>query len=566
MVIKNFNLFLIRENLDSARKFLDRTLLDQSEVAQKLYRRTFDRIIKKLGQKLGWALLFTRFYFEHKIEISRLFSDENTPQIGSLYDRLLSINPGDLPNQLDEYPKFSNGFERLSDDIRSLEERATVKDFIQNLPGQFVVTNKFSQRFGETIPSMKEEFRKATPDKQNQIIQVAIALLQAGPSKYKDFIQKIKRYYSLEEVVLAGKKYLSALNLEQEHQYLERIKSLPKNFVKILFDKYSIYIVKVDSFTVNQKLHGMTSHCIVKDAGHWNYYYEPDNTQYYILNFNLDSSDPLSVIGATVFTSGNFRAIHSKFDGAMSRDKLISYLDRLQREFNINIDLIKFLEPATKEEILEREKRKKASIKLKNQGIPLDQVKQLIEEEGADPNTSGGEPLKNAVGEDDISKVEYLLEAGADPNIKLAKIGSKEMFFLLVRHGLKISSAGALLKIFADFSKEGIQYLMNQIGTNDANILEGFLLRKAVLLQEVESVKFLLERGADPTIRAGEPLYLAIEEWDKKENASQDVSKKSFDVAQLIYRHLDRSDVGRKIIQAAEQELKESSIWDKLKK
>ncbi|NCZ71205.1 MAG: hypothetical protein EBY80_13795, partial [Actinobacteria bacterium] len=174
MVIKNFNLFLIRENLDSARKFLDRTLLDQSEVAQKLYRRTFDRIIKKLGQKLGWALLFTRFYFEHKIEISRLFSDENTPEIGSLYDRLLSINPGDLPNQLDEYPKFSNGFERLSDDIRSLEERATVKDFIQNLPGQFVVTNKFSQRFGETIPSMKEEFRKATPDKQNQIIQVAI--------------------------------------------------------------------------------------------------------------------------------------------------------------------------------------------------------------------------------------------------------------------------------------------------------------------------------------------------------------------------------------------------------
>lgn len=573
MVIKGFTQFLIRESLDAARKFLDKTISKEDEASQKLFRKTFDRIIKKLGKKIGWSLLFTRFYFQGGIGLSRLFRDENTPEIGALYDRLSGINPGDLPRQLDVYPNLENGFEILSDDLRDLEETASVKDFIQNLPGQFVVTNKYSSKLGQTIPSMKDEFRRMSPEKKREVIQLAVALRQSGEAKYKAFIQKVKRYGSLSELITAGKKYLLALNLEQEENYLEKIRSLPENFVEVLFDRFSIYIVKVDSFFVNQRLHGMTSHCIVKDVGYWNTYYLPENTQYYITNFNLDSSDPLSVIGATVYPNGKFKTIHSKFDKRMSTDELISYLDRLEKEFRIDIDLLKFLKPITYPEILVREKRKEANTKIKKTGLSLVEIQKLLEE-GADPNGTFGEPLKNAINENNIEKVECLLQSGADPNIierelsfgNVFSIKSKEIFFLLIRYGLKNTSTKTLFRIYDDFSKRGVEYLVKEIGIESINRFDGHILRKSVVREEVDSVRWLLQKGADPTVRGGEPIHLAIDKYKKIEKISPEQAKKVLDIIGLLYNSLETSEIGRKIIQGISKSPDRLEILNKLEK
>jgi predicted methyltransferase len=91
-------------------------------------------------------------------------------------------------------------------------------------------------------------------------------------------------------------------------------------------------------------------------------------------------------------------------------------------------------------------------------------------------------------------------------------------------------------------------------------------LRKSVVRKEVDSVRWLLQKGANPTVRGGEPIHLAIDEYKKIEKISPEQAKKVLDIIGLLYNSLETSEIGRKIIQGVSKSPDRLEILNKSRK
>jgi len=151
------------------------------------------------------------------------------------------------------------------------------------------------------------------------------------------------------------------------------------------------------------------------------------------------------------------------------------------KEFLIDLNPNKGLESMGEKEIEEKKRRIIANREVVKKDLSLDQVKKYVVEDGADVNAGNGAPLDNAVAEDNIEKVEFLLDYGASANLRskqeatVNKVKSFDILKLLIKKGAEITPI-----VFKS------------------------------LVEDENAVKFCLDNGLDPNFEENMPLRLAV--------------------------------------------------------
>jgi hypothetical protein len=470
------------------------TPLDEREIRMAENNPNFLKIKDMVRDNPNWTYLFVKFFFEDEISMEDL---------QQLYTRLREFrqNLNELPMAPERYATIvpddkdrRSGYERLTDGLTQIGLNRIAKKFVDKLPGEFLVNNKQAKDYGQTVPSMKDEYRRSPNTIKQKVAGISQALSELGEDKFNFFVSKIKRYRSLNEVINAANNFIKASNIDGQQKFIEALIDANKKFgevngAEVVFDENNILIIEVRSFQANRALNANTSHCIKDSQGHWDSYVGDNNynKQYYIYNFNLSPSDNYSIIGITIEPNQKIRACHIKNDNSLGTGSTFpNLLKDWQKKYNINDDLWSYFKPMTNEEITIKKKRIEANKKIVNQGLSVDQVRSLVED-GGDPSAGGGKPLINAVVEKNKEKMKYLLEAGASPNIGEPIRQSKDL---------------ETIKILIEAGAEMHKDLLN----ND-------------LVKDYDAMKYLLDAGLDPNFDSGLPLRLASREMARPEVA-----------------------------------------------
>lgn len=126
---------------------------------------------------------------------------------------------------------------------------------------------------------------------------------------------------------------------------------------EIISDDDNKLIIKIEEFK-QSKIMGSSSWCIARDDHYFKSYVGEYNHQYFIYDFNKDSSDNESMIGITLTPEIECEAAHLKNDDAISSDQ------KLTLE-NIAI-IVKNDSSWYHDELMRREKKSSLSKAMKN--------------------------------------------------------------------------------------------------------------------------------------------------------------------------------------------------------
>jgi hypothetical protein len=265
----------------------------------------------------------------------------------------------------------------------------------------------------------------------------------------------------------------------------------------------NIIVLKVKSHAANNYLHNqshgklmLTGHCIAYDSkDYWNSIVGDNSYRklYYVYNFNLDirenapriegiEQDNLFPFGLLVEPDpNNYKKVIVNSSHAKNDDGIKSKVKDIIKEFGLDFDKI-FL-PASEEEIKFKEKSKNASKTLADGklmgSLTIEDVKELVDDYGADVNYDGGEPLINALKSSRIDLVKFLIERGANPNL------------------------GNAIEYATTFEEVKLLYT-SQIPIYLENKKESELLKSWIERDNLEAVKFLIENGVSP--KNGNPI------------------------------------------------------------
>lgn len=466
---------------------------------------TFVKIRKMVEANPGWTFIFTKFHFEEGISLEDL-------QL--LYNDLIANRQylSQLPMELLKYPSIKKasetdrgGYETLIDDIETIKRGRESKKF-----------------YNELLPFQKDMYDKAPEAIKKQIDDIGLAFANFGKKPdgtldktvnqnlQKFFLSKLKADKTLMDIIKRANNYIKGINNSEVSKFFQNIQKINSdlgemNGVEEVYNNNNVLIVEVKSYTANSRLNGNTSHCIARSQGMWDSYTGADNLynkQYYIYNFNLPSSDPKSVIGITIEHTGKTRACHTKDDGGFTGN-IKGYMEKLGIPFSV-------LAPMSPVEVEKKKRRVIANKEIVKDGLSISAVKKYFED-GADPNAYGGKPLQNAVKEDNMEKVEYLISVGANPNIgdviKFAK--NLKMIKKLVSEGSSITT-----DIYNSCSKDydAVKYLLEH--GIDPNFEVGLPLRTATKLGDLKMLDLLISYGADISQRRYMVLKWALDRFD----------------------------------------------------
>ncbi len=470
---------LPEETKAEAKKKLREIKVSEEEQRQIDRHPKFQEIREFLGDKLGWAQLFTYLYFKEKVEINELkaiFNDLNT------YHDLLGKLRRPISNYID--PNIPNNAEQLIDDLEDVKRYRKLKKFIdefnRDLKTDYAQAPKyFKDRLVDIAAAFDElgkddETGKIDPEKQRNI--------------QKRFFDKIGRYKTVRELTAGADSFLKAESNAGTAKFYQAIDKCNKKYgdygVKVLYDEGGLMVMEIKSFAACKDLFSNTSWCIAQYLNQWNNYVGGDdvfNKQYAILNFNLAPSDNESIIGITIEPRQNVRACHLKNDAGV-RDRFHAIFNKFEASLGLKKGFIwEGLVPMTDKEIDEKRRRIVANREVIKKGLTLDQVKKYIVEDGADVNAGNGAALDNAVAEDDLAKVEFLLDYGASANLRsrqeatVNKVKSFDILKLLISKGAEITP-----QVFKS------------------------------LVEDEDAVRFCLDNGLDPNFNDNMPMRIAI--------------------------------------------------------
>ncbi len=437
----------------------------------------FQDIRKLIGDKLGWAQLFTYLHFKEGTSMEEL---------GSIYSDLVSYGDilGRLRRPIGNYvdPNISNNAEQLIDDIEDIKRYRKLKKFIDEFNSDLKKDYASSPKFfkdklidiASAFDELGKEDGKINPDRQKSI--------------QKRFFDKIGRYKSVRELTAGAEAFLKAESNAGTAKFYQAIENCNKKYgdygVKVLYDEGGLMIMEVKSFASCKDLFSNTSWCIAQYLGQWNSYVGGDDIytkQYSILNFNLSPSDNESMIGITIEPKQRVRACHLKND-ANAASTYNSIFNKFEKSLGLPIGFIwEGLVPMSPKEIEEKKKRVVANREVVKKGLTIEQLKKYIVEDGADVNAGNGAALDNAVADDDIEKVEFLLDYQASANLRsrqeatVNKVKSFPILKLLISKGAEITP-----QVFKS------------------------------LVEDDEAVKFCLDNGLDPNFNDNMPMRIAI--------------------------------------------------------
>ena len=463
---------------DEARKKFREIKLTEDELRRVERHPKFQEIREFLGDKLGWAALFTYLYFKERTsmeELKGIFADMVK------YHDLLSKTRRPITNYIDT--NISNNTEQLIDDLEDIKRYRKLKKFIDefnsDLKRDYAVAPIY---FKERLMDIATAFDDIGKDDSGKIDSEKQRVIQ------KRFFDKIGRYKTVRELTTGAEAFLKAESNAGVSKFYQAIDTCNRKYgdygVKVLYDEGGLMVMEVKSFAACKDLFSNTSWCIAQYLGQWNNYVGGDdvyNKQYSILNFNLAPSDNESIIGITIGPNQSVRACHLKNDaGAGGTFKGI--FNKFENSLGLEKGFIwEGLVPMTSKEIDEKKRRIVANRELIKRGLTLDQIKKYIVEDGADVNTGNGAALDNAVADDDIKIVEFLLDYGASANLRsrqeatVNKVKSFDILKLLISKGAEITP-----QVFKS------------------------------LVEDEDAVKFCLDNGLDPNFNDNMPMRIAI--------------------------------------------------------
>lgn len=495
----------------------------------------FVKLKELLEQNMGFLYNFVYMYFVEMTpfnEIENLYKEilEYKP----ILDRLADIrevgkkfDANFIDTSIPNSKEHRTNSEILADGIERLKEYKLVKKIVDTLP------RKLRQSYLDAPDMLKDEMAniaKAFDNLPDEPTKEIDPLTKKPISKkeriWKNFFGEMKvdndatlpngsenpnfgklvyksRLKRFEEVSNPIREFLKAAKLHIESSlsdgYTERIEKIDKcndRFgvmgCEVILNEGGIMIVQVNSYSANQFLNSHCNHCIVNYASYWDQYLGDYNKQYYIYNFNLSPMDDLSTIGVTIkpdrtWASGACQSLRNNGIG----HKFKSMLKEWEREYKIDTDLFKALEPMTQEEIKKRERAKAAEREIVKKGLTIEEIKKYVTEEGASINKDNAKALVNAVEDDDIDKVKLCLSLGANPNLAkgsesaISKAKNIEMIKLLVTYGSDLTG---------------------DLYTN-------------ILGSDTDSLEYCLRAGLDPNFSSSMPLRrVSRGSWEDKNN------------------------------------------------
>lgn len=498
----------------------------------------FIKIRDMLRDNPGYVYAFTRFFFEEEVPFDDL--KDMYAKIKE-HRAVISTLPMPVERYADIVPDENDkrkGFERLGDDIGKLELNRITKKWTDRLPGDFTVTNQGAKDRGVHVPSIKRAYQNAPDPIKEKVAGIAKAFDEFGKEsdgsidhkKNKElqdlFFDKIKRYRNLNEVIQAAIGYIKSANNASISKFFQTIQRVNEKYgelngADIVYDDHNILILEIRSFFANKELNANTSHCIASSSYQWDNYVGADsnfNKQYYIYNFNLSPGDDNSVIGITIAPRYEIRACHTKSDRGFG-GQIKAYMNQIKVPFEV-------LAPMSNDEIDRKKKRIIANKEIIKPNLSIAQIQKYYEE-GGDPNAQQGKPLINSVKEDDFEKTEWLLEHGAMPNIGGAIKGAQnlKMIKLLVSYGATITNE-IFNSVANDYS--GVEYLLD--AGVDPDFEQGLPLRTAAKNNRKDILELLVNRGAKINTRrymvvkwAAEWANVEILKWllDKLESSGE---------------------------------------------
>lgn len=469
------------EELKNSAKQKFREIKVSEEEQRKLERHPkFVEIREFLGDKrLGWSPIFTYLFFREGTsmeELKSIFADMNS------YHDLLNRLRRPINNYIDV--NIPNNTEQLIDDLEDIKRYRKLKKFIDEfnseLKKDYANTPKY---FKDRLIDISTAFDDLGKDESTGKIDTKLQR-----SIQKRFFDKIGRYKTVRELTAGAESFLKAESNAGVANFYRAIDNVNRKYgdygVKVLYDEGGLIIMEVKSFSACEELFSNTSWCIAQYLGQWNNYVGSDNVfnkQYSIINNNLSPSDNKSIIGITIEPGQRVRACHLKND-ANAAGTFHSIFNDFEKELGLEKGFIwSGLLPMTQEEIDEKKKRIIANREVIKKGLTLDVIKKYIIDDGADVNAGNGAALDNAVNEDDIEKVKFLLDYGASPNLRsrqeatVNKTKSFEVLKLLISKGAEITA-----QVFK------------------------------TLVEDEDAVRFCLDNGLDPNFETNMPMRLAI--------------------------------------------------------
>lgn len=242
----------------------------------------------------------------------------------NIIDALQKMKEDINSKQYLEERKFDDHCEALDDEMNAIVKNHKVKQYAHS-----IASNKYMHLYDE---------------KSYKIIE-AIYDLKIESSVLQDNIgKKIAAYHTPDEFNAGLKSLLNTFSDFTPEKIREKAAACKAD---IIVEDDNKIIIKIEDFK-QSKIMGSSSWCIARDEHYFKSYVGDYNHQYFIYDFNKDSSDNESMIGITLTPELNCEAAHSKNDDDVTNDKKLT-VD------NIAI-IVKHDSGWYQEELLQREK------------------------------------------------------------------------------------------------------------------------------------------------------------------------------------------------------------------
>jgi hypothetical protein len=411
----------------------------------------------------GWVSHFTYFYYAENSSLEALTS---------IYERLIQYK--DL---LDKLPKkFDNNF--IDESIPNEDHTHTNAEDLSDELDKLVKYKQLSKIKERLLPHLKRDLEKASELQMKDMFEIAAGFDEFEPEEkretiWKNFFGEMAedrqptlpngspnpnfgkvRYMSrlglikdLNDFIKSAKAHLAGSTSDGYSERIDKINKTNDRFgvkgAKVVFNENGIMVVRVYSYAANNFLNNYCSHCIVnRGENYWDSYVGDMNAQYYLYNFNLPSTNPRWTIGVSIkpertYQSGACQDIRNNYIGGEFK----TMLKQWEKEYEIETDIYnQILNPLTREELDKMQRQKLADREIVKKGITIQQIKQFVTEDGANINKDNGKALLNAIEEDDVEKIKYILDLGASPTLgtPMAKAKSLKVIQLLVEAGAPV--------------------------------------------------------------------------------------------------------------------------------
>lgn len=307
---------MVLESVSSAKEYLLKRYAEENDIKTSgipeekkkeiLNNKNYIAIRDTVQKSPNYTLDFLRFNIEQGASLNTLRTIWNKME---RYKQNLSK---DLPMSIKEYADVIHdekdvrpGWERLEDDLNRIPKKI-----------------KLRKLYDELIPSMKEEFNKATDDQIDTLIQISDLISKLPNTKniegnevtaWREFFKGMKKYSDIITYPeYKSKSFAFSALISDAESFIDsyentadsirsKIEEIGNNG-KIIYNKDGYLAVSARTPKCQRIVSGSAGYCINSAGTFWSY--TEGRIQINVLNFNLPKSDSLYLLGLTLNKDG----------------------------------------------------------------------------------------------------------------------------------------------------------------------------------------------------------------------------------------------------------------------